>query len=1260
MDTLSSNSHTRHYDIPKSEEDLAEWTTRIKALQRQVDADDEAEQRSLEEEIAAARRARLRRSRDMKDYSSSPSRSDHSQTNVEKQTETSKRALNVGYNGQGAAFDAEKKSVSQTLPVRKAEPMSLAAFIGGRATGPRLNKHAPQQDATDPTQFEQRTHTTVPHPVFGRNGIAMPGLVGQRPSEVRSLEAGGFPPASIEHKPHVPLPVKKHAEQSGERPIGSKRTGDKENKENRVSQKASEKKVAFASRTGDEENGSVMHKASVREPVFFPSMAGEQEQTIPPQRTSSRERAISTPVGFAAVQGAVRLSSRAPERRDTHHDIQVGIPLKDRFKQLSSQAEATTRRASTASPTPQKLPPTSSYLARPIQPQPRPLSQPAMAPPYSVPSPAFAKPPAQKEVTPSISRLQGRGFVKSIVKISSQLESPSVTPPSPPTKPLAGRKSSVLDRWQPQVAASSSTPPPPVAPKPVTLVKALPSNPSPFDTRPPSRPPSISPVKRLRTRASLPSISQGITDGAKFDKNTKPLEKMPPDGTPGLGSATTMAIYKPSASPIESEFMHVDELGIRMQIVSPCTEDAGKIHASGGLPPPSRKPLSHPTKDRARKTRKVKDVQGTGQERDKEAVVEHAQDRASLATPSTLPISVQQDVPTLNAPDIPPEHPGIAVNPSGTGRSPTLGNVASRWTEQTLITVSPASPPTALQNENKRAAHLGRALPGMAPRHNTMEPAAVLSRPKSSSSMPRNREGATGQPANVAVRHARSPSTERRPTVMDVALALSQQAEIQSGPLHVQEGKDQNFAATQIITHEMKGERRKSTLNKYTSIVLPSVKEEGTPSSTPNSTLSRHTHPSNNVDVLDMKKTVETFTRLQTSHTDNPLPIVDVPRLLKHQPKPEFSEPTVQTISVDVLSIMGLTTIPVLQNSNIFYDTELLAIVYRSKSRVDGLVSTALWVWRGKHIQVGDKEQRKIQDLSRHYGTNAILIKQHSEPPKLVHLLGGVLAIRQGSRSRWSSENTTMHLIRENGGAIYIDEFDLSAKKLCSGFSYCISILNTIYVWYGRGSTQAERQAALQYARSCSLEGQQPLELHEGEDDIDEMFWMLLGGQDYAKADYWKWRKEAPVTDPVIWRVRAEQGDQAVRFLLNRKDEFDVLQQVIPISSWSSESNFQEGVYILNCVWEFFVLVGSRARSRKQDIRLSLDVAQTMAKTLAPHRPFLPTVHTLVLPSQLPLDMRLNFRDLDEESLNDGEVPDHMNIFSVAEALDSLQKRHGM
>jgi len=37
-----------------------------------------------------------------------------------------------------------------------------------------------------------------------------------------------------------------------------------------------------------------------------------------------------------------------------------------------------------------------------------------------------------------------------------------------------------------------------------------------------------------------------------------------------------------------------------------------------------------------------------------------------------------------------------------------------------------------------------------------------------------------------------------------------------------------------------------------------------------------------------------------------------------------------------------------------------------------------------------------------------------------------------------------------------------------------------------------------------------------------------------------------------------------------------------------------------------------------------------MASEVAPKRPYLPTVHVLIVPSQIPLDLRLGTRDLDE------------------------------
>jgi hypothetical protein len=62
MDLHGISSRRQTAEPSKPETGLAEWTSKIKAMQRQVDADEEAEQKRLEEEIAASRLARIRRS----------------------------------------------------------------------------------------------------------------------------------------------------------------------------------------------------------------------------------------------------------------------------------------------------------------------------------------------------------------------------------------------------------------------------------------------------------------------------------------------------------------------------------------------------------------------------------------------------------------------------------------------------------------------------------------------------------------------------------------------------------------------------------------------------------------------------------------------------------------------------------------------------------------------------------------------------------------------------------------------------------------------------------------------------------------------------------------------------------------------------------------------------------------------------------------------------------------------------------------------
>lgn len=60
---MDASDRRRTAELPsKPENGLAEWTSKIKAMQRLVDDDEETETRRLEEEIAASRLARMRRS----------------------------------------------------------------------------------------------------------------------------------------------------------------------------------------------------------------------------------------------------------------------------------------------------------------------------------------------------------------------------------------------------------------------------------------------------------------------------------------------------------------------------------------------------------------------------------------------------------------------------------------------------------------------------------------------------------------------------------------------------------------------------------------------------------------------------------------------------------------------------------------------------------------------------------------------------------------------------------------------------------------------------------------------------------------------------------------------------------------------------------------------------------------------------------------------------------------------------------------------
>lgn len=146
-------------------------------------------------------------------------------------------------------------------------------------------------------------------------------------------------------------------------------------------------------------------------------------------------------------------------------------------------------------------------------------------------------------------------------------------------------------------------------------------------------------------------------------------------------------------------------------------------------------------------------------------------------------------------------------------------------------------------------------------------------------------------------------------------------------------------------------------------------------------------------------------------------------------------------------------------------------------------------------------------------------------------------------------------------------------------------------MWYGKGSIQKEKLATLEYARSIAVSPDSVVELSEGENDDDEMFWMILGERDYAQADYWQWRRSSPIRSPRIWRIDQHQPvrDSAqtlsITYLLLYAQFTHDVSVDLP---WMS---LHDHVYVVDNVWEYFVLIGSNARGKRTETRLALEIA---------------------------------------------------------------------
>lgn len=383
--------------------------------------------------------------------------------------------------------------------------------MGGSATGPRLNKPASQSDYQEHERdYESRI----------RNG------------SVPLLQRMARPPPVALHGLSNEAP-KKDTAASFERKEPPKSTSKKPVLERFKGSDTPSKKP---------EGTTPQRAASIPSPHAFTRNGNSSSPSTIPSGRSSSSSGISTSGTNNAVTSPQSIKSPAP---------------------ITARWTAAVN-SSPKSPPPSSPSPSTPQLKRPVQPNPTPVQH---FVPSINPSPAFLKVQPEKEERPSITRLQGRGFVERQVMVSAKLSSPPKETPKPQRPTSSDRKLTVLQRWpgdgganSPNTTPEKSVPPrrdfarslPPTSVRPSEVVAAQGTS-KPTRTRnfehdsTPLRLPGMNGAGSLPTKSS--TLPQARTESETPTAQSRDITYHSPMRLPGLTTeSSTSTVLRKSSS----------------------------------------------------------------------------------------------------------------------------------------------------------------------------------------------------------------------------------------------------------------------------------------------------------------------------------------------------------------------------------------------------------------------------------------------------------------------------------------------------------------------------------------------------------------------------------------------------------------------------------------------------------------------------------------------------------------------------------------
>lgn len=351
---------------------------------------------------------------------------------------------------------------------------------------------------------------------------------------------------------------------------------------------------------------------------------------------------------------------------------------------------------------------------------------------------------------------------------------------------------------------------------------------------------------------------------------------------------------------------------------------------------------------------------------------------------------------------------------------------------------------------------------------------------------------------------------------------------------------------------------------------------------------------------------------------------VDAAELLMHRP-PEPAKVKTQSVQLFRIGSDGKKQAVPTHQERMLFEREMY-LCGHTFTDGSGRNIAEVYFWAGDQVPPSAIEdaQLLVSREARAMGGKLIGFPQGKESTQFLQALGGIVIVRRGSSNKYDSLAPSMLCGRHFQGQITFDEVDFSPHSLCSGFPYLITQNGKCFMWKGKGSNVDELSCARLIGMDLALMGELT-EVDDGNEPPE--FWNIFDGQVRAgSADHWRLK---PNYQKYCGRLfRSDAGDR---------------QQIAEIYPFSQVDLDPVGIYIIDCFFEMYIVVGYGAQPQYASFRNALDFAQEYAilASSMEDRPFVP-ISTVVLEG-IPRDLKSVFR-----KWRDTESPTKMNAGGTA------------